>query len=513
MPAAVSRGRTEPAIFPTMPPTPIAGRAPAMRGFTSPSGATSNLTGAIAASTNPRFDRLVESRSSDSRYYLIPSLLPRYEPTSSVVPSGTITLQRTFHFNRFTPPGLIPTIFSRIYAFQEDQLLTGVDGSSPNLCWDSAFTQQQNHVKILVQLVAGGENEEGAAMEEGGSQDLRIRGTGHVLNAHVILERLDDYTAIVQGVLSEYPGLGHVRLGVTCPQCLLNIPDEKLHGEFRHSDLLPLQQSFQELKELLNKSTKAGLDQHTRKLMRKLDDKRHTCPKVRTHEIKSEHLIPVQRKVKEEIERASHAEKELNFLLDEVVRTAAIPLGNVVKSVVKIMAANCLSGQVQKIKDFLASMEERDLHEATLQLAAIQHCSGVVVPLPEGHPMMTISPTAERTNEVLVLACEHVITQDTMEDGKIKFSRKGAQEGEAVFVIGGEILPYFFHSFGYLLLIIVNNFVVNQLQMLHNGCTWQRWCSRAPRTPAASQTFGICAPCALSHRLCPSSSRCCAWMR
>ena len=49
-----------------------------------------------------------------------------------------------------------------------------------------------------------------------------ISGIGHVLNSHLILDKLDKYTQAVQSILSDIRGLGAVPLTSTCPECLMN---------------------------------------------------------------------------------------------------------------------------------------------------------------------------------------------------------------------------------------------------------------------------------------------------
>ncbi|KAJ1444112.1 chloride channel [Ochromonadaceae sp. CCMP2298] len=165
-----------------------------------------------------------------------------------------VTLERTFHFNRFTPPGIIQTIFSRVRpvppsappSFTANSYRAGARGQGQgqggqgqggqgealsDVCWDSAFLQAHPSVKVLVQLVGAGD---GAGSGGGGgsgggdwsslafSSQLRIRGVGHTLHAHLIVQKLDEYTTATQEILSQYPGLGHVRLSSTCPECLMN---------------------------------------------------------------------------------------------------------------------------------------------------------------------------------------------------------------------------------------------------------------------------------------------------
>jgi len=49
-----------------------------------------------------------------------------------------------------------------------------------------------------------------------------ISGIGHVLNSHLILDKLDKYTLAVQSILGDIRGLGAVPLTSTCPECLMN---------------------------------------------------------------------------------------------------------------------------------------------------------------------------------------------------------------------------------------------------------------------------------------------------
>ena len=51
---------------------------------------------------------------------------------------------------------------------------------------------------------------------------LLVAGIGHVLNSHLILDKLDKYTRAMQSILSDIRGLGAVPLTSTCPECLMN---------------------------------------------------------------------------------------------------------------------------------------------------------------------------------------------------------------------------------------------------------------------------------------------------
>ena len=51
---------------------------------------------------------------------------------------------------------------------------------------------------------------------------LLLTGIGHVLNSHLILDKLDKYTRAMQSILSDIRGLGAVPLTSTCPECLMN---------------------------------------------------------------------------------------------------------------------------------------------------------------------------------------------------------------------------------------------------------------------------------------------------
>lgn len=449
-PHKVLRAQSGPAtkeeLTPNLPPTPLGGvNRGILRGASSGS-TPSNLSKSFAAiSINKFLDSM--SSPSDEYYYLIPGLLPKYPDLPMPLHSGFITLERTYHFNRFTPPGLIQTIFARIYTFEHDKPLSSVDGSSPNLCWDCAFEQVHGPVKIVAHLISGTAASSdaplaGTSTEEEASQEfsshLRIRGTGHMLNSHLILEQLDKYTVVTQQVLDEYPGLGHVRLSLTCPDCMINQTDERNRGEFRYSDLLGLQEAFQEIaSSLLETKNKGSLNAKLHAQIRKWNSKRHTCPRNRC-QIKSDMLIHLPQRLKLEIERASHAEKEINFLLDEVVRSSAVRLNTISKSVVKIMAANCGAEVISQVKLHLGRLETGKSLIAKVLLSTIQYSSGVIVALPEGHPLRSDAPCDFRFNEVLVLCCEHVITEAKEEDGRMKYTNLSLPDHGTAFIVGGK---------------------------------------------------------------------------
>jgi hypothetical protein len=435
-PTPLLRQYTDPGVIPILPFTPV---RPRSRAFTS---ASSGFTMSLCTPSTPQYERLCgDGTASDQQYYLVPSLLPQYRDEPIAQLSGFITLERTFHFNRFTPPGLVQAIFARIYTLQEgqEQPLTDAEGTFNNVCWDRAFAQRHGVVRVLVVLMPVSDSGVGLTASEGGNQDLHIRGTGHTLNAHAILEQLDKYTTVTQQILAEYPGLGHVRLSSTCPDCLITQTVEGKRGEFRHSELVALQETFQELTDLLQSTNNGRISNEVRAQLRKWNSKRHTCPKFRAHQIKSEMLIHVPRMLKAEIERASHAEKEINFLLDEVVRSAAVPLRDVAKGVVKVMAANCQQHSLEQAKHTLQELKFGETRKGALTITAIQYSSGAVVPVPEGHQLANV-PSLDRTNEVVVLSCEHVVTEANFKDGRVRYANKGERWKDTIFLIGGRWL-------------------------------------------------------------------------
>jgi hypothetical protein len=432
----------------------------------------------------------------EEQHYLIPGLLPSdasgVEKSLNHLSSGAITLERTFHFNRLTPPGLIQAIFARTYALQ-DQVPVAAGASAPvNFCCAGAFVQRHAVVTIFVHLLPGGARIPvgGPAAAEAPSQEfsshLRIKGVGHVLNAHAILEQLDKYTAVTQQVLEEYPGMGHVRLSSTCPDCLLNQSDESLRGKFRHSELVALKESFAVISDSVLKAPHGGVSSHVATQLRKWNSKRHTCPQNRC-QIRSDMLIHVPRRIKTEIERVAKSEKEINFLLDEVVRSAAVPLSSIAKGVVKIMAANCQEGAIQLIQDRLGWPKESMPATATLVLDGLLYSSGVVVALPPDRAFSSSYRTWDGTDKVLVLSCEHVVTKKTAVAGKLQYTRINHAAGmQTTFIIGGKFC-FLIHS----------TFVAIQLQpywrmlyyilsqMRPTGCILRRWSSRDPSARAA----------------------------
>lgn len=82
----------------------------------------------------------------DQQFYLIPGLLPPYRGESTpLLLSGFITLERNFHFIRFTPPGIVQSLLSKVGCLQLN--------SSVDAYWDTAFIQEHRPVKIFVNLV------------------------------------------------------------------------------------------------------------------------------------------------------------------------------------------------------------------------------------------------------------------------------------------------------------------------------------------------------------------------
>jgi hypothetical protein len=359
--------------------------------------------------------------------------------------TGANTLERTFHFNRLTPPGLIQAIFARAYSQQHHVPVTAGFGAAVNFCCDRAFVQRHAVVTIFVHLLPGaareGKTGGGHAAETSShefSSHLRIKGVGHVLNAHAILELLDRYTALIQQVLEDYPGMGSVRLSSTCPDCLLNQPEESQRGKFRHSELVALKESFTALSDSVRQAPHGGVSNHVAMQLRKWNGKRHTCPQNRC-QIRSDMLIHVPLPIKAAIEHAAKSEKEINFLLDEVVRSAAVPLSSIAKGVVKIMAANCQEGSMEQIKERLSWPKESMPATAKLCLDGLLYSSGVVVALPPERAFSTSYRAWDGTNKVLVLSCEHVVTKKTATAGKLEYSRINHAEGmQTTFIIGGE---------------------------------------------------------------------------
>jgi hypothetical protein len=86
-----------------------------------------------------------QRQPSDQQFYLIPGLLTPYRGETTPLLSGFITLERNFHFVRFTPPGIVQSLFSKVGC---SQLNSSVDAH-----WDTAFIQEHRPVKIFVKLV------------------------------------------------------------------------------------------------------------------------------------------------------------------------------------------------------------------------------------------------------------------------------------------------------------------------------------------------------------------------
>ena len=86
-----------------------------------------------------------QRQPSDQQFYLIPGLLTPYRGETTPLLSGFITLERNFHFVRFTPPGIVQSLFSKVGC---SQLNSSVDAH-----WDAAFIQEHRPVKIFVKLV------------------------------------------------------------------------------------------------------------------------------------------------------------------------------------------------------------------------------------------------------------------------------------------------------------------------------------------------------------------------
>lgn len=87
----------------------------------------------------------LQRQPSDQQFYLIPGLLTPYRGETTPLLSGFITLERNFHFVRFTPPGIVQSLFSKVGC---SQLHSSVDAH-----WDTAFIQEHRPVKIFVKLV------------------------------------------------------------------------------------------------------------------------------------------------------------------------------------------------------------------------------------------------------------------------------------------------------------------------------------------------------------------------
>lgn len=436
-------------------------------GITPTSGATPH--GRSLSSTHPSMLTLSLAATAapvEEQYYLIPSLLPAYNNEASTIQSGFITLERTFHFNRFTPPGLIQTIFSRIYQFQTDRVrpLSSSESTAQNVCWDRAFTQEYKTVRILVQLMANNDTfslkrpasrsnmsptgeaplEPGEVNHQDFSSQLRIRGVGHVLNSHLILDQLDKYTEATRQVLEDYPGLGHVRLSSTCPDCLIYQSDDANRGEFRHSELMSLQETFKKVSQSLEHVRQGNVTAKMRSELRQWNSKRHTCPRNRC-QIKSDMLIFIPKPLKAEIEQTSKSEKEINFLLDEVVRVSSVPSKVISNCVVKVMSANGLCFIVDDLMSHLKAPDNPDspyfgVQSTILSVSPLNYSSGVVVtppPVPGFDEGADAVP--DKCPSPLVLACEHVMTDMKQVDGKYQFTRIGAgEEMETVFFIGSK---------------------------------------------------------------------------
>ena len=439
-------GVKETALYPQAPITPIAhSRAHSL----------GRLSHSYSFSVVPplALDRLLSTSSmqcKEEQHYLIPALVPKFEHYR--IEPGLTILERKFVFSHFAPPDLLPLLYAAVYTFP--QKATGAQSSGSVLpaatstCWDSAFEQEHGCCRVCVELLPD-LTEKAAAGQSSCtslqfSSRLRIRGIGHVLNAQIILEHLDKYTTAVWKVLESYAGLGNVRLSSTCPSCLLHQTEESKRGEFRHSELSLLQKNFCMMSEKLGQTSR-GLGSLPGKLqleLRKWNSKRHTCPFNRC-QVKSDMLVHMPRNLKLALEAASQSEKEINFLLDEVVCSAAVPRDSIVNGVVKIMAVNTNQGEVAAIKRLLAETTVGShslLTESTvnLELSTGQYSSGVVVALPPGHPLRS-GANRDGTDEVLVLACEHVITKAERVGGSMSYSQVGPQEGkQTIFIVGGK---------------------------------------------------------------------------
>jgi len=107
----------------------------------------------------------------DQQFYLIPGLLPPYKGETTPLLSGFITLERNFHFIRFTPPGIVQSLLSKVgfLQHQQQQLNSSVDAY-----WDTAFIQEHRPVKIFVKLVVA------KASDGYGSQGGEYSSTLHI---------------------------------------------------------------------------------------------------------------------------------------------------------------------------------------------------------------------------------------------------------------------------------------------------------------------------------------------
>lgn len=129
--------------------------------------------GSIASSSSSHHHHhLQQQQPGDQQFYLIPGLLPPYRGETTPLLSGFITLQRNFHFIRFTPPGIVQSLLSKVGCSQ-------LNSSSIDAYWDTAFIQEHRPVKIFVKLVvATAASMDGYSSSLGGdcSSTLHIQG-------------------------------------------------------------------------------------------------------------------------------------------------------------------------------------------------------------------------------------------------------------------------------------------------------------------------------------------------
>ena len=76
---------------------------------------------------------------------------------------------------------------------------------------------------------------------------LRIISYGHLLQVHSVVNALDDYTAAVQEILSEYRGVSQVFPSTLCPVCLMKQPPEEQCGLIHYADRRAVAASLEEL--------------------------------------------------------------------------------------------------------------------------------------------------------------------------------------------------------------------------------------------------------------------------
>jgi hypothetical protein len=263
-----------------------------------------------------------------------------------------------------------------------------------------------------------------------------------------------------------------VRLSSTCPECLIHQTDERQRGEFRCSELKALETKFSALNTLLKEPMmKGGTNARLSTELRAWNSKRYICPK-NLCQVHPEKLMHIPAAVKAEIERISKNEKEIHFLLEEVVRSSAFSSKAVSKCAVKVMAANALRSNVTAIVNhcrgrvqYKSSLFNHHNPTTSLLIKPFGLSSGVLVSVPPPSPerqdktdeWALFDSGAQKTGfahssesnqpklDMVVLTCEHIVTEATRKGSENFYSKKGAKEAdqEYIFFVGGSLRSVF----------------------------------------------------------------------